>query len=88
MMYSCGPLHMDKQRQDDQLEPTYSSSVTIRGIALRICQKQWMIGRYGKRGSGISVLIAQHDDDCYWLATQLAGAVEYAASMQRGKIPH
>ena len=24
MMYSCGPLHMDVQRQDDQLEPTYS----------------------------------------------------------------
>ena len=24
-MYSCGPLHMDEQRQDDQLEPTYSA---------------------------------------------------------------
>ena len=22
-MYTCGPLHMDEQRQDDQLEPTY-----------------------------------------------------------------
>ena len=27
MMYSCGPPHMDKQRQDDLLEPTYNSSV-------------------------------------------------------------
>ena len=24
-----GPLHMDKQRQDDLLKPTYSSSVPI-----------------------------------------------------------
>ena len=23
----CGPLHMDEQRQGDQLEPTYRSSV-------------------------------------------------------------
>ena len=27
--YSCGPLHRDEQRQDDQLEPTYSSFVPI-----------------------------------------------------------
>ena len=27
VMYSCGPLHMAEQRQGDQLEPTYSSSV-------------------------------------------------------------
>ena len=26
-MYSCGPLHVAEQRQDDQFEPTYSSSV-------------------------------------------------------------
>ena len=25
--YSCGPLDMDEQWQDDQLEPTYSSFV-------------------------------------------------------------
>ena len=30
--YSCGPLHM--QRQDDQLEPTYNSSVAIQVVAL------------------------------------------------------
>ena len=61
VMYSCRPLHMDKQRQDVQLEPTYSSSVPIRDVALRICRKQWTIGKCGERGSGISVLIARHD---------------------------
>ena len=61
-MYSCGPLHMDKQRQ---FEPTYSSSVPIRDVALRTWRKQWMIGRGGERGSGISVLIARHDNDIY-----------------------
>ena len=33
VMYSCGPLHMDEQRQDVQLKPTYSSSVPIRDVA-------------------------------------------------------
>ena len=54
---------MDEQRQGDQLETTYSSSVPIRDVALGICRKQWTIGRGGERGSGISVLIARHDDD-------------------------
>ena len=39
-MYSCGPLHMDKQMQDDQLEPEYSSSVPIQDVALKTGQKQ------------------------------------------------
>ena len=47
---------------DDQLEPTYSSSVSIRDVALKTCWKQWAIGRGSERGSGISVLTAQHDD--------------------------
>ena len=51
VMYSCGPLHTDMLRQDDQLEPTHSSSVPIRDVALRTCQKQWMIGRGGERES-------------------------------------
>ena len=59
-MYSCGPLHMDVQRQDDQLETTYSSSVPIRDVAQKTYQKQWMIGRGGERGSGISVLMGKH----------------------------
>ena len=31
-------------------------------VALRTCQKRWMIGRSNERGSGISVLAARHDD--------------------------
>ena len=55
---------MDEQRQDGQLEPTYSNSVPIRDVALRMtCQKQWTIERGGERGSGISVLMVRHDDD-------------------------
>ena len=38
-MYSCGPLHMDKQSQDIQLEPTYNSSMPIQDVALKICWK-------------------------------------------------
>ena len=53
---------MDEQRQDDKLEPTYSSSVPIRDVALRTGRKQWTIGRCGERGSGISMVIALHDD--------------------------
>ena len=63
VMYSCRPPHMAKQKQDDQLEHTYSSYVRIRGVALKTCQKRWSIGRSGERGSGISVLAARHDDD-------------------------
>ena len=63
VMYSYGPPHMAKQKRDDQLEHTYISYVRIRDAALKICQKRWMIGRSGERGSGISVLAAWHDDD-------------------------
>ena len=62
-MHSSGPLHMDKQKQDDQLEPTYSTSVPIQDVALKTCWEQWMIEKGGERGSGISTLMAQHDDD-------------------------
>ena len=51
------------QKQDDQLEHTYSSYVRIRDVALKTCQKRWTIGRSGERGSGISMLAARHDDD-------------------------
>ena len=54
---------MDKQRQDNQLESTYSSTVLIQDVTLKTCWKQWMIGSGGKRESGISVLMARHDDD-------------------------
>ena len=61
-MYSYGPPHMAKQKQDDRLEHTYSSYVRIRDVAQKTCQRRWMIGRSGERGSGISVLAARHDD--------------------------
>ena len=62
VMYSYGPPQMAKQKQDDQLEYTYSSYVRIRDVDLKTCQKRWMIGRSGERGSGTSVRAARHDD--------------------------
>ena len=62
-MCSCGPPHMANQKQDDQLEHSYSSYVMIRDVTPKTCRRQWMIGRRGERGSGISVLAARHDDD-------------------------
>ena len=53
---------MDEQRQDNQLEPTYSSSVPIWYVALKTCQKQWAIEKGGEKGSGISVLMARYDN--------------------------
>ena len=64
-MYSYGPSHMAKQKQDDQLEHTYSSYVRIRDVTLKTCQKRWIIGRSDERGSGISLLAARLDDDIY-----------------------
>ena len=63
MTDSNGPPHMAKQKQDEQLEHTYTSYVRIREVALKTCQRRWMIGRSGERVSGISVLTAWHDDD-------------------------
>ena len=40
VMFSNGPRHMIEQKQDDQLKPTYSSSVRIRDVALRTYQKR------------------------------------------------
>ena len=59
VVYSYGPPHMAKQKQDDQLEHTYSSYVRIWDVALKTCQKRWMIRRSGERGPGISVLAAR-----------------------------
>ena len=66
-MFSYEPPHMAEQKQGDQLEPTYRSSVRIRDVALRTCQKRWTIRRSGERGSGISVLEARQDDE-WWFA--------------------
>ena len=56
---------MANQKQDDQLENTYSSYVMIRDVILKTCQRRWMIGRCREKGSGISVLAARHDDAIY-----------------------
>ena len=61
-MYSFWPPYMAKQKQDDQLEHTYSSYVRIRDVALKTYLRRWTIGRSGERESGISVLAARHDD--------------------------
>ena len=39
VMYSYGPPHMAEQKQDDQLEHTYSSYVRIRDVALKTYQR-------------------------------------------------
>ena len=62
-MYSYRPRHMAKQKQDDQLELTYSSYVKKQDVTLKTCRRWWMIGRSGQRWSGISVLTAHDDDD-------------------------
>ena len=54
---------MDEQRQDNQLEPIYNSSVPIQDIALKTSREQWIIEMGGERGSGRSMLAARHDDD-------------------------
>ena len=47
-MYYYGLLHMAEQKQDNQLKPTYSSSLRIQGVALRTCRKRWTIARKGQ----------------------------------------
>ena len=61
--YSSGPLHMAGQRQDDQLEPIYRSSVRTRAVTLRTCQKQWTIENGSRGGEGISMLMVRQNDD-------------------------
>ena len=53
-MYTCRPLPMDKQRQDDQrlddqLEPIYNSSVPIKDVDWKTSQERWTIETSGKR---------------------------------------
>ena len=54
---------MAVQKQDDQLERTFSSYVRIQDVVLKTYLGRWTIGRSGERGSGISVLPARYDDD-------------------------
>ena len=61
--YSCGPLHVDEQRQEDQLEPIYNSSVPIQDLALETYRERWTIEMGSGRWSGMSVLAALHEDE-------------------------
>ena len=56
------PTH-GRQRQDDQHEHTFSNYVRIRDVVQKTCMRRWTMGKSGERGSGISLLPAQHDDD-------------------------
>ena len=73
--YSSGLPHMDEQRQDDQLGPTYNSSVLIQDVALKTYRKQWTIEKVWK-GSGISVLVVWHDEDDDALGTVTKGLLK------------
>ena len=57
-MYSCEAHHMDAQKQDDQHEPTYNST----GCSPEDLPEAMNDREGGVRGSGISVLMAEHDD--------------------------
>ena len=63
MTHSGEFLHKDEQKQDDQLEPTYNSSVPIQDVALKTYRKRWTIEKCSGRESGVSVLMVRHDDD-------------------------
>ena len=54
---------MDVQKQDDELEPTYSRSVPIQDVALKTYQERRTIENGGENESGRSTLAARHDDD-------------------------
>ena len=47
---SWGPLHMDEQRQNDQLEPTYNSFVPIQDITLKTYRERWTTETGGVNG--------------------------------------
>ena len=58
-MYSYGPPLMTEQKQNDQLEHTYSSYVKIRDVVQKTCRRRWTIGKSDEWGSGISVRAAR-----------------------------
>ena len=61
--YSSGSHQTDEQRQDDQLEPIFNSSVPIQDVALETNREQWMTETGGERESGRSMQAGRHDDD-------------------------
>ena len=61
---------MDEQRQDNQLEPIYNSSVPIQDVVLKTDRERWTIEKVGGGGSERTVLMVWHDDDEEEDATQ------------------
>ena len=70
-MYSCGLLHTDEKRLEDQPEPINNNSILIQDLAWKTCRERWMIETNGERGSGKSVLAVRHDDDDTVIETKL-----------------
>ena len=60
MINSCESIHVDEQRQDNQLEPTYNCSVPTQDVTLTTNRKWWKIEKGSGRGLGISVLMGWH----------------------------
>ena len=89
-MYSYGPPHMAVQKQDEQLELTYSNYVRTQDVSLKTCRRRWVIGRSGERGSGISMLTARHDDDDDYSFNLLKQNLEYVSlnGFEKVKICH
>ena len=63
VLYSSGPLHMDEQKEGDQLEHLYNNSVPTQDVALKTSPERWTIETGGGRGFRRSVLAARYDDD-------------------------
>ena len=70
---------MAGQKQDDQLEHTYSRYVRIQDVALKTCQKRLTIGKSGERGPGISILAARYDDEWEYYSMFLRGLYDSAS---------
>ena len=62
-IYSSGPLHMDEQRLDEQLEPIYHSFVLIQDLARKNCRERWTLETGDENVSEKFVLSTQYDDD-------------------------
>ena len=73
---------MDEKKQGDQLEPTYSSFVPLRDIALKTSGGRWTIGMGGESGSERSVLAVWHDDDETYVCCKKTKAVKIRINEQ------
>ena len=80
--YSCGPLHMDEQKQEDQFR-TYIQQ-PIQDETLESYRGRWTIEMGGEKGSGRSVLVRRHDDDVLPVRTE-PNAAEVTKNVCRAK---